>query len=38
LLWTQYGPPAAFLAGLAVALASALALVLGAGRAPQEAG
>jgi MFS family permease len=37
-LWTQYGPPAAFLAGLAVALATALALVLGAGRAPQEAG
>jgi MFS family permease len=38
LLWTQYGPPAAFLAGLAVALATALALALGAGRAPQEAG
>ena len=38
LLWTAYGPPAAFLAGLAVALVSALALVSGAGRARPEAG
>jgi MFS family permease len=38
LLWTAYGPPAAFLAGLAVALMSALALVSGAGRARPEAG
>jgi MFS family permease len=36
-LWTSFGPPAAFLAGLGVALLSALAISCGAGRAPQEA-
>ena len=36
-LWAEFGPPAAFLAGLAVALVSATAIMLGAGRAPQEA-
>jgi MFS family permease len=35
-LWTRFGPPAAFMAGLAVALVSALAILMGAGRAPQS--
>jgi MFS family permease len=34
-LWTRFGPPAAFTAGLAVALVSALAILMGAARAPQ---
>jgi MFS family permease len=36
-LWARFGPPAAFLAGCAVALFALAALALGAGRAPQEA-
>jgi MFS family permease len=36
-LWSRFGPPAAFLAGLAVALLTASIIALGAGRAPQEA-
>jgi MFS family permease len=36
-LWSRFGPPAAFLAGFAVALLAAAVVALGAGRAPQEA-
>ena len=36
-LWSRFGPPAAFLAGFAVALLAASVVALGAGRAPQEA-